>query len=398
MQRLKSLSGDNSYGYSGSMGKRRKDKKKGLPPLPTSGFSIPDTLGLPPPPLPGMDLPPPPPIEDFTWSEKVVEKVMEDTGITDKEELLEVATKHDSDENKYLKESEIRDAATEISKSEESEYASLWERTSEKPLPQVYGHIDRLGTGEVGSLLDRYADRFGHSLDREIIVMRQKEQQQLLAAIKDAPTIELIDGDDGAEVEVTLELEQVQEKEEIKTDVQEEIELHPELNPEIEAQLEKKVSIIEKEIKSLEPKFKLAQQRKQKSKINKLGPKLMSLVEQRDLIFDVLDGVKSLDSLKTKKEDDADEPEGDFAKFVEVVDELLGKMPDEAVEKFVNSKEFDIYKNVASDPNGTSKQQREIFFKLVDKKLGQMPEAEIEDFVNSVNFQIYQETGVKYGM
>ena len=378
------------------MGKRRKDKKKGLPQLPTAGFSIPDTLDLPPPPLPGMDLPLPPPIEDFTWSEKVVEKVMEDTGVTDKEELLEVATKHDSDENKYLKESELRDAATEIAESEESEYASLWERTSEKPLPQVYGHIDRLGSDEVGTLLDRYADRFGHSLDREIIVMRQKEQQQRLAAIKDAPTIELIGEEE--EVEITPDIEPVQEKKEEEAVVEEESELYPELEADVEAQLEKKVAVIEKEIKSLEPKFKLAQQRKQKSKINKLGPKLMSLVEQRDLIFDVLDGVKPLDSLKAKKEVEEDDSDEDFAKFVAVVDELLGKMPDDAVEEFVNSKEFDIYKNVASDPNGISKSQKQEFFKLVDKKLGQMPEEEIEDFVNSKNFKIYQEAGVKYGV
>ena len=156
------------------MGKRGREKKKDLPPPPMVGFSIPDTLDLPPPPVPGMDLPPPPPIEEFEWSEKVVEKVMEDTGITDKQELLEVATKHDSDENKYLKESELREAASEINEPESAEYASLWERTSEKPLPQVYGHIDRMGSDEVGTLLERYADRFGHSLDREIIVMRQK--------------------------------------------------------------------------------------------------------------------------------------------------------------------------------------------------------------------------------
>ena len=56
-----------------------------------------------------------------------------------------------------------------------NEYGELWAKRSAKPLPQIYGAIDRLGSGESGSLLDRYADRFGHSLDRDIIVLRKKE-------------------------------------------------------------------------------------------------------------------------------------------------------------------------------------------------------------------------------
>ena len=380
------------------MGKWGKDKKKDLPPLPTGGFSVPEKLDLPPPPpLPNANLPPPLPIEDFEWSEDVVEEVMEETGITDKKELLEVATLHDSDENKFLDESELRDAATEIAEAKASEYASLWERTSDKPLPQVYGHIDRLGSDEVGSLLERYSDRFGHSLDREIIVMRQKEQQQRLAAIKDAPTIELIDDEVSSEIETEVKIESIEESVKEDSPAVEEQELYPELDPKVEAQLEKKVVVIEKEIKNLEPKFKLAQQRKQKSKINKLGPKLKSLVEQRDLLFDVLDGIKPLDALKTKKEETDSKNVDDFPEFVAVVDELLGKMPDEAVEEFVKSKDFEIYKQVGSDPGSVSEDMKVQFFKLVDKKLGQMPEDEIEAFVNSKNFSIYQEAGVKYG-
>ena len=53
----------------------------------------------------------------------------------------------------------------------------------------MYGHIDRLSSGQVGSLMDRFSDRFGSELDREIIVLRKKQQQDLLA-IK--PTVELI--------------------------------------------------------------------------------------------------------------------------------------------------------------------------------------------------------------
>ena len=59
------------------MGKRGKGKKKDLPPPPLAGFSVPEKLDLPPlPPLPGANLPPPPPLEDFEWSEEVVEEVV----------------------------------------------------------------------------------------------------------------------------------------------------------------------------------------------------------------------------------------------------------------------------------------------------------------------------------
>jgi hypothetical protein len=53
----------------------------------------------------------------------------------------------------------------------------------------MYGHIDRIATGEVGTLLDRFSDRFGSELDREIIVLRKKQQQDM-RDIK--PTVELI--------------------------------------------------------------------------------------------------------------------------------------------------------------------------------------------------------------
>jgi len=61
-----------------------------------------------------------------------------------------------------------------------NEYGDLWAKRSAKPLPQIYGAIDRLGSGETGSLLDRYSDRFGHSLDRDIIVLRKKEREDAL--------------------------------------------------------------------------------------------------------------------------------------------------------------------------------------------------------------------------
>ena len=66
---------------------------------------------------------------------------------------------------------------------EDDRYGDLWAKRSEKPLPQIYGHIDRISSADAGSLLDRYADRFGHSLDRDIIVLRKKEHDLSLIHI-----------------------------------------------------------------------------------------------------------------------------------------------------------------------------------------------------------------------
>ena len=79
---------------------------------------------------------------------------------------------------------------------EEKGYNDLWAKRSEKPLQQIYGHIDRISNKEAGSLLDRYADRFGHALDREIIVMRKAAVEEKVAEIRDAPTVELVSDKD----------------------------------------------------------------------------------------------------------------------------------------------------------------------------------------------------------
>ena len=71
----------------------------------------------------------------------------------------------------------------------------------------AYGHIDRIGTGEIGSLLDRYADRFGSELDREIIVLRQQERQQKMQELHQVPIVELIEEEETEEIqEITTKL------------------------------------------------------------------------------------------------------------------------------------------------------------------------------------------------
>ena len=119
-----------------------------------------ENLPLPPPP-PGLTIPPlpaPPPPPDI--------------------EIEETQTK-----------TETQDSDSD------DDFQSAWaKRRAENPdlgsekRDQMYGHIDRIATGEVGTLLDRFSDRFGSELDREIIVLRKKQQKEM-RDIK--PTVEL---------------------------------------------------------------------------------------------------------------------------------------------------------------------------------------------------------------
>tara|TARA_B100000945_G_C20426046_1_gene620557 strand:+ start:1796 stop:2560 length:765 start_codon:yes stop_codon:yes gene_type:complete len=121
-----------------------------------------ENFPLPPPP-PGLTIPPlptPPPPQD-------------------------IATEGESGPDLEVEDSNVND-----------DFNSAWaKRRAENPdlssdkRDQMYGHIDRIATGEVGTLLDRFSDRFGSELDREIIVLRKKQQKEM-RDIK--PTVEII--------------------------------------------------------------------------------------------------------------------------------------------------------------------------------------------------------------
>ena len=150
--------------------------------------------GMPLPPLPpGISLPlpppPPPPVEEVSLEEDL--------------EILENIEETHVEEEEY---------------SQSTDFQSHWEkRKASDPNLSVgnresmYGHIDRIATGEVGTLLDRFSNRFGSELDREIIVLRKKQQQEM-REIK--PTVELIQApseeyDDELDEEFDEELEEI---------------------------------------------------------------------------------------------------------------------------------------------------------------------------------------------
>ena len=360
------------------------------PPPPPENLEIPpppalNTLEIPPPPiLDNLEIPPPPAIEE----EKVVE--IEEMEIPpppaiESVNLLDSIPAPPPPEPESIgfsipeELSETIEEVIDVTEVEESEYKSLWKRTSDKPLQQVYGHIDRIGTGEIGSLLDRYADRFGSELDREIIVLRQQERQQKMQELHQVPIVELIED----EVE--------EDSEETSIDP-----VNQEVTDEIANELEDELDLIEDEILEIEESYNAAKKKKKKAEIKKYGDELNSLFERRDAINAILDGDEDIESLAAEPEVAKTLEEDLFEKFVGIVDDLLGKLPEKELESFLESKDFEIYKSTASDPNSTSEKDKGKFFKLVNDKLAKLPEDVINEFIASENWVLYEEMGELY--
>ena len=355
------------------------------PPLEINNLPAPskENLEIPPPPgLGNLEIPPPPAIVEETV--EIPEMEIPPPPAIEEVNLLDSIPAPPPPEPQTTTFSipqalnETIEEVIDVTEIEESEYKSLWKRTSDKPLQQVYGHIDRIGTGEIGSLLDRYADRFGSELDREIIVLRQQERQQKMQELHQVPIVELIE-DEG-----------IEEIEEVTTEA-----VDQDVSDEIADELEDELDIIEEEILELEKSYKKAKKKRKKAEIKKYGDELTLLFERRDAINAILDGEENIESLADAEvaktvEDDL------FEKFTGIVDDLLGKLPEEELNSFLESKDFEFYRSTASNPNSTNEENKAKFFSLVNNKLAKLPEDVINEFIASENWSLYEEMGELY--
>ena len=193
------------------------------------------------------------------------------------------------------------------------EYGDLWAKRSSKPLPQIYGAIDRIATGESGSLLDRYSDRFGHSLDRDIIVLRKKEREEALKEARGAPVVELLDEEE----------------------------------PD-------RLTVVENRLRELKPQYKSAKASGDKEALRELVPELETLMaERRSLMAQpepVAAAVASEDTAEYDEEETSmDEADALFSQFFTIVNDLLGdELPEEAIEAFLASDGFELFKEVGA--------------------------------------------------
>ena len=270
---------------------------------------------------------------------------------------------------------------------EESSYSGLYAKKSGKPLQQVYGHIDRISQGEIGSLLDRYSDRFGHELDRDIIVMRKEERDDKVAEVRDSPTVQLLN----------------QEEEE---------QSHLDGNTLVE--LNTQLTTIEDELRRLKPEYQSAKDEGDRELLRELRPMLESLMSERKLVKAVIAGEADIDELIESDDEEeyeaevdeeeesyvaqpADESDDLFLEFVSIVDALLGSnLPEDKIEEFTKSDGFEVYRSVGSSPENSTEDDRSEFFSVVDTLLGGMPEDAIAEFVDSEEFETYRAIGAMY--
>jgi hypothetical protein len=239
------------------------------------------------------------------------------------------------------------------------QYGDLWAKRSEKPLPQIYGHIDRISSADAGSLLDRYADRFGHSLDRDIIVLRKKEHDDKVSEVRDAPIVELLKEEEG--------------------------------------DLESQLKAIEDELRSLRPEYQAAKASGDAQILSDLRPVLENLMKERKNLQSMIAGEVAEPITAEAVSDEEQEEDDLFVTFVTIVDDLLGSnLPEEIVNAFVESPDFAVYQEVGSDPSNANDELRAAFFSIVDGQLGNMAQEDIDAFVASSEFSIYSTVGAQY--
>ncbi len=242
-----------------------------------------------------------------------------------------------------------------------NEYGEMWAKRSTKPLQQIYGHIDRLAKKETGSLLDRYADRFGHSLDREIIVLRKKEHDSKVSEIRDAPVVELIEDEESGDLQTQL-------------------------------------SAIEDELRTLKPEYQAAKAAGDSEVLSQLRPVLEGLMAERKSIMAMIDGsmepTVAEEAVESEESSDEDEL---FASFVSIVDDLLGsKLSEEIVSEFLQSEEFAIYEQVGMNPVEAEHDLRVQFVAIVDEQLGNMSGESVTEFTQTEEFSIYEAIATLY--
>lgn len=370
------------------MGLRKRDKKAndlppmpGLPPMPA-----PPAPGMPMPPPPGLPLPPNPGSPSPPAPTQIPTPATPTTPVAPATPLPAappVVPEPQPQAIEALPPSPAPEPVVE--EPTKDSYAGLYAKKSGKPLQQVYGHIDRIGEGEVGSLLERYSDRFGHELDRDIIVMRKEQRDENIAEIRDSPTVQLLN---------------------------EEAEEESHLDGETLVELNSQLQTVEGELRRLKPEYQAAKADGDRELLRELRPSLEQLMAERKLIKSVLAGEADLNELigSADEEEDAEEYEEDdqeydddgdteedvFIEFVSIIDGFLGELPEADVIAFTQSAEFEIYKSVASNPVGADDEDRSEFFGVVDKLLGDMPDDSILKFTESDDFEIYRAVGAIY--
>ena len=94
---------------------------------------------------------------------------------------------------------------------------------------------------------------------------------------------------------------------------------------------------------------------------------------------------------------DSEQADDEFAEFFSVVNNLLGDMPEEFIQRFLASDSFKLFESIGIDPSSADDDTRRQFFSMINGELGELPEDKINEFVESPGFELFTKMGELYG-
>ena len=242
-----------------------------------------------------------------------------------------------------------------------SDFKSVWDKRkmsnpsiSSDSRDSIYNRIDRISTGRGESLMDRYADRFGSDLDREIIVLRKKDKDDL-TSIK--PTVELIS--EASKTEMSLEefLEAMDDSDFV-------------------GRVAEKTGVSVEKIDELD-------MESMKEFFEKADKDNSGSLDFDEFVSGIIQSFRSYDE--------------DFSHFFTVVNGLLGQLPDDKTVAFIESDGFKLFETVGNDPKSIDSDSRGEFFTMVNELLVDLPDAVMKSFTESNDFDLYKLIASRYG-
>ena len=242
-----------------------------------------------------------------------------------------------------------------------TDFKSVWEerKKSDPTLSgtsreSIYSRINRISTGKGDSLMDRFADRFGSDLDREIIVLRKKDQQDL-TTIK--PTVELVSAPSNTEMSLKEFMEAMNDEDFV-------------------TRVASKTGVSVEKISDLDIDS-------MKDFFDKADTDNSGTLDFDEFVNGLIQSFRTYDE--------------DFSHFFNVVNGLLGELPDDKANAFIESEGFTLFKDVGSDPSDTESSTRAEFFKMVNELLVDLPDTVMKSFTESQDFELYKQIAERYG-
>ena len=86
-----------------------------------------------------------------------------------------------------------------------------------------------------------------------------------------------------------------------------------------------------------------------------------------------------------------------FNGFFNVINNLLGELPDELTNRFIESDSFELFKEVGANPDSVDGPIRSKFFLMINELLGDLPDTVMQSFIESSDFDLYKMIAERYG-